>query len=298
MRRRLQRTWRQLYDLRVPILCTSRGRVRGVDLAAFTLADYRIAAADASFDYRGSHCRWLLPHMLNASDLAALGADGGVVPASRARLSGLVAELCNDSPGTIEKRAVRFASWLSHHSALGQQGMLRPRAPAGGAAKAMAAAKAATAAPPRRRRRWCGDVVRGRDDAASAARRETGAAARRCTGWGRRRRCPRRWSGSWRAPSESTTASSVTCRVLGSMPRRRRRATGTARRRSSSARSSARLRAPSRRHGCCTHARRAARRRPPTPTNGRHRLRRGPRRAATRAARRGDPPRRGVPATA
>ena len=46
-----------------------RGRVRGVDLAAFTLADYRIAAADASFDYRGSHCRWLLPHMLNASDL-------------------------------------------------------------------------------------------------------------------------------------------------------------------------------------------------------------------------------------
>ena len=120
---RLETTWKQLCNLHVPIICTARGTLTGSGLSAFLLADYRIATEQTTFRF-GCDTRWRLGHLLKPEDLVALRIENGAVPATRARPLGLVAELCNDSKGTVEKRAVRFASWLSHHPALGQQRML------------------------------------------------------------------------------------------------------------------------------------------------------------------------------
>ena len=120
---RLETTWKQLCNLHVPIVCTARGTLTGSGLSAFLLADYRIATEQTTFRF-GVDTHWRLGHLLKSEDLVALRIENGAVPATRARPLGLVAELCNDSKDTVEKRAVRFASWLSHHPALGQRRML------------------------------------------------------------------------------------------------------------------------------------------------------------------------------
>ena len=120
---RLEAVWQLLYGLHVPIVCTARGELSGPSLTVFLLADYRIATEHTVLLF-SEDSLWRLEHMLKAEDRAQLFAEAPRVVATRARPLGLIAELCNDSKGTVEKRATRFASWLSHHSALGQHHML------------------------------------------------------------------------------------------------------------------------------------------------------------------------------
>ena len=124
---RLQTAMRQLYDLQVPIVCVASGLTAGLGLSTFLCADYRIAEEGTTLCFDLSN-RWQLHLLMRPADRRALQAERGLVPAKAARQLGLLSELCPQAgpwPKRASQRATAFASWLSNHSALSMEHVLK-----------------------------------------------------------------------------------------------------------------------------------------------------------------------------
>lgn len=123
---RFEDAMRRIYEFHVPIVCVAKGQASGLPLAAMLCADYRIADEGATFAFDHTNI-WRLRTLLRPQDEQALRAGHGAVDARRARLLGLISELClrdGPHPKRAEQRGKGFASWLTNHPALAQQFVL------------------------------------------------------------------------------------------------------------------------------------------------------------------------------